>query len=52
MANKNADKKMDKRDHAGMKKAAQIVRGGVVVLGLVCSVVPGLKGLSNLMKKS
>ena len=52
MANKNPDSKVDKKDHAGMKKAAQIVRGGAVVLGLICSIVPGLKGLSNLMKKS
>jgi len=52
MATKKENKKMDKKDHAGMKKAAQIVKGGAVVLGLVVSVIPGLKGLSNLVKKS
>ena len=52
MATKKDNKKMDKQDHAGMKKAAQIVRGGAVVVGLVLSVIPGLKGLSNLVKKS
>ena len=52
MAAKNNNKKMDKNDHSGMKKAAQVVKGFVVVGGLVLSVIPGLKGLSNLIKKS
>lgn len=52
MAAKNENKKMDKKDHSGMKKAAQFVRGGVVLVGVALSVIPGLKGLSNLLKKS
>ena len=52
MSTKKASKKMEKKDHSGMKKAAQFVRGGVVVVGVVLSVIPGLKGLSNLIKKS
>lgn len=43
---------MDKKDHSGMKKAAQFVKGAVVIGGFVLSVIPGLKGLANLTKKS
>jgi len=52
VAAKNDNKKMDKNDHSGMKKAAQVVKGVVVLGGLVLSVIPGLKGLANLTKKS
>ena len=52
MPNKPNGKKLDKNDHAGMKNAAKIVKGAVVVAGLVFSLIPGLKGLANLTKKS
>lgn len=35
MPNKPNGKKLDKNDHAGMKNAAKIVKGAVVVAGLI-----------------
>lgn len=52
MPNKLNSKKLDKNDHVGMKKAAKVVKGAVVVAGLIFSLIPGLKGLANLTKKS
>lgn len=49
---KNNREKLDKKDHSGMKKAAQIAKGVVGVGVLALSLIPGFKGISNLIKKS
>lgn len=52
MAIKKTNQKLDKKDHAAMNTAAKIFKGVAVVGGLIISIVPGLKGISNLVKKS
>lgn len=45
-------KKLDKKDHAGMKNAAKAVKAVVTVGALVLSVIPCAIGLDKLIKKS
>lgn len=49
MTNKKAQKKMDKKDHGGMNKAAKIIKGGGSVL---LSAFAVLKIIPKFIKKS
>ena len=51
MEKKIIKKKMDKKDHSVMTNTARVVKGGVLVLGMAVSVIPGLRRISNILRK-